>query len=107
MLVLGMIAGFLTSVIMKTLTKSSNQNQVVDSQGYIYSIVIVAFIGSFVVFPLILAAHSGSGANYFALGGFPEVQYTTAAFQLAYAGVTVLIAIIGGLIGGCLLKATV
>lgn len=67
-------------------------------------VVIVSFIGSFIVFPVVIIRHYTLEGTYFALGGQAEIAWQSAGFQLTYVGITIFIAMITGLIGGLQLK---
>jgi hypothetical protein len=99
---LGVLAGFLTSVLMTTVWPSLNKNGVFDSQGFIFPVLLATFIGGFVAFPCVIIRHYVLEANYSAIGDVKEEEWQAAGFQLAYFGVTLGIAVGSGLISGIL-----
>ena len=103
---LGLFAGFFTAILMNTLVKSLNKDNIVDSQGFIIPVLITSFLGGFVVLPSIIIRYYTIENTYFSLGGLSESEWQAAGFQLAYVGVTVLVSIVAGLIGGGLLIIT-
>lgn len=81
-----------------------NRNGIVDEQGLIGPILIVAFLGSFVVPASVLSQYFIRGQNLFYLNDVPETEWRSAQYQLAYFAVTVGIALITAVIGGILTK---
>ena len=101
---IGLVAGILVSLLVRCFSQRVNQQMIMDSHGFLMPIVIVSFLGSFVVLPAIIIRHYTIEGTYFALGGQAETAWESAGFQLTYVGVTIFIAMIAGLIGGCQLK---
>lgn len=62
-LLLGLLAGVLTVVFISTVIQRLNQEEIVDSNGFIIPILVICFIGGFIVFPCIIIRHYTLGIS--------------------------------------------
>lgn len=98
----GVIAGFFSCLYFKVLFKRINQNRIHDSLG-LFSFVFVAFLGTFVIAPIVLKTYYNYGVSLVTLGG-TIVNADSSGWILIYVGISVGIGLAGGLILGALMK---
>ena len=108
-LLMGLIAGVLTTVLISTAVDRMNQNNIVDSHGFIIPILVICFIGGFIIWPCIIIRYytlGVEGETLYTLGSSKLDDYRPAGYQLGYFGVTLAFSLVAGLIAGFLLKLT-
>lgn len=103
---IGFAAGAIAAVFMNLVTPKMNQNGVMDSQGLIGPILVVAVIASFVIHPSVLHQFFVRSPSLYLRGvGYPETDFRFARYHLTYFGLTVAFAAITGAILGFIYKA--
>lgn len=102
-LFIGFIAGVIAGLFMNLVTPRMNAKSVMDSQGLLGPILVVAFVACVVIHPSILSQFY---IRRFTLRGVgsPENDYRVARYHLAYFAITLCIAAITGVIMGLIYK---
>ena len=104
-ILLGILAGFLTGVVMSTAWVRINESGVFDSQGFILPVLLTTFLGGFIAFPCIIIRHYTLQGDFVVTGILDGTDdWMSAGFQLAYFGVTLGIALGTGLISALLTR---
>jgi hypothetical protein len=110
----GLIAGLISALFYEKLYPSLNNNKITDSFG-IVNIWIVAFLGTFVVSPLVLRTYYNNDVDLPTLypSNAPSTGFSTSFFinnknvagwSLIYVGISLAVALVAGLIVGLLMK---
>jgi len=100
---IGTFAGIISAIYFGKIHRKVNRNSVYDTYGIIY-ILIVSFLGTFFVAPLVLIGMVRNQVNSNLLGNIPITTTTSAGWILAYVGISVGVALLSGLFVGLLLK---
>jgi H+/Cl- antiporter ClcA len=106
----GLIAGLISALFYEKLYPSLNNNKITDSFG-IVNIWIVAFLGTFVVSPLVLRTYYNNDVDLPTLypSNAPSTSFfinnkDVAGWSLIYVGISLAVALVAGLIVGLLMK---
>ena len=104
-LFIGFLAGAFSGLFGTVVTPKINQNGIVDSQGLLGPILVVAFLACFVVHPSILNQFFIRNETLTPRGlGFPETDFRPARYHLVYFAITAGISLVTGLILGLIYK---
>lgn len=104
-LFLGFIAGAISGIFGTIVTPRMNANGIVDSQGLLGPVLVVAFLASFVLHPSILSQFFIRKSTLTPRGlGHAETDFRVARYHLAYFGITLGVSLVTGLIVGLITK---
>lgn len=104
-LFIGWIAGIIGGLFMHLVTPKMNAKAVIDSQGMLGPILVVAFIACFVIHPSVLSQFYVRNYFFTPRGvGYAEPDYRPARYHLVYFAITLGIAAITGAIVGLIYK---
>jgi len=102
---LGFIAGAIAGLFLTLVTPRMNAKSVVDSQGLLGPILIIAFLASFVIHPSILSQYYIRRDSFILRStGSAETDYRVARYHLIYFAITVGISAVTGLLLGLIYR---
>lgn len=107
-LTIGLVSGIFSGIWMTKVHPRINRNKILDSMGMIGPILIVAFIGSFIIpaSTIIQYYWKRDSLNLYFRNEQPETDYKSAQFSLAYFAVTLGIGLVTGLILGIIARCS-
>ena len=103
-LFIGFLAGCFSGIFNTLVTPKMNATGIVDSQGMLGPILVVAFLASFVVHPSVLSQFFIRSDTLTNRGTNPELDYRVARYHLVYFAITLGVAAVTGLILGLVYK---
>lgn len=102
---IGFLAGCFAGLFGTLVTPRMNQRGIVDSQGLLGPILIVAFLASLVVHPSVLNQFFIRSSTLVPRGtGYAQEDFRPARYHLAYFGITIGVAAVTGLIMGLIYR---
>jgi hypothetical protein len=97
---LGIVAGFISAVYFCVIFPRINKSKIYDSMGLFGNGLIVAFLGTFVLAPIIIRALYNGETKMQTLDGGSTLTGGAAGFVLIYVGISVGIGLASGLFVG-------
>lgn len=97
---IGVVAGVISGIYYSKVERWINNEYIYDSLGLFGPFLLSAFLGSFVVTPIVLAYYSYSGT--FVRGVGSSLPIPLIGWQLIYVGITAGIALVAGLLSALL-----
>lgn len=100
---LGLVAALINVVYYTKIYPRINSQTVFDVNGIVY-ILIISFLATFVISPLVIRGMYTKDVKSVPLNNITITSYDISGYLLGYVGITIGIALITGLVTGGILK---